>query len=60
MASTMGTKRPTEAAQGQKRVDHHTQSFPPLDYSFHNAEKLEGKERKNEEIFADERVSLER
>lgn len=51
MASTMGTKRLTEAAQGQKRVDHHTQSYPPLDFSFHNAEKLEGK-RKTEEFSA--------
>lgn len=27
----------------EKRIDNHTQSYPPLDYSFHNAEKLEGR-----------------
>jgi hypothetical protein len=26
----------------QKRIDNYTQLYPPLDYSFHNAEKIEG------------------
>ena len=27
----------------EKRIDNHAQSYPPLDYSFHNAEKFEGR-----------------
>ena len=46
MASSMAIKKSTIPAQGQKRVDHHTQSYSPLDFSFHNAEKLEGKSTK--------------
>lgn len=40
MTSSLSVKRTAPAIQ--KRVDNHTQSFPPLDYSFHNAQKLEG------------------
>ena len=40
MTSSLSMKRTTPATQ--KRVDNHTQSYPPLDYSFHNAQKLEG------------------
>jgi len=41
MASSMSLKRNTPSVQ--KRIDNHTQSYPPLDYSFHNAQKLEGR-----------------
>jgi hypothetical protein len=40
MASLSSKRTP---ALIDKRIDNHTQSFPPLDYSFHNAQKLEGK-----------------
>jgi hypothetical protein len=26
----------------QKRIDDSTEFYPPLDYSFHNAQKIEG------------------
>lgn len=42
MASSFSNKR--TPALIQKRIDNHTQSFPPLDYSFHNAQKLEGRD----------------
>ncbi len=41
MASVLNIKR-TAALTG-KRIDNYAQSFPPLDYSFHNAQKLEGR-----------------
>ncbi|CAF2038248.1 unnamed protein product [Rotaria magnacalcarata] len=39
MTSSLGLKR--NALVVEKRIDNHTQSYPPLDYSFHNAQKLE-------------------
>jgi hypothetical protein len=41
MASTMSSKRATIVPE--KRIDNHTQSYPTLDYSFHNAQSLEGR-----------------
>jgi hypothetical protein len=41
MASTVSVKRTGPFVQ--KRIDNQTQSYPPLDYSFHNAQKLEGR-----------------
>jgi hypothetical protein len=41
MASSLNSKR--TPALIQKRIDNHAQSFPPLDYSFHNAQRLEGR-----------------
>ncbi|CAF1087929.1 unnamed protein product [Rotaria sp. Silwood1] len=37
--ASLTVKRTTPTIQ--KRIDNHAQSFPPLDYSFHNAQKLE-------------------
>ncbi|CAF1002809.1 unnamed protein product [Adineta steineri] len=39
MSTPMGTKR--AMASVQKRIDNQTQIYPPLDYSFHNAQQLE-------------------
>ena len=41
MASIVSVKRNTPFVQ--KRIDNHTQSYPPLDYSFHDAQQLEGR-----------------
>jgi hypothetical protein len=41
MASSLSLKRNMPLVQ--KRIDNYTQSYPPLDYSFHNAQKLEGR-----------------
>jgi len=43
MASSLSLKK--TPALVQKRIDNHAKSCPPLDYSFHNAEKLEGRFR---------------
>jgi len=41
MSSSLNSKR--TPALIQKRIDNQAQSYPPLDYSFHNAQKLEGR-----------------
>ena len=41
MAAQLTSKRASLLTD--KRIDNHAQSYPPLDYSFHNAEKLEGR-----------------
>jgi hypothetical protein len=43
MISSLSIKRSTPIVQ--KRIDNYTQLFPPLDYSFHNAQKIEGLNR---------------
>ena len=37
--------------QVEKRVDNQTQLYPPLDFSFRNAQRIEGKEREEKREF---------
>lgn len=43
MTSTLSSKHSIPIVQ--KRIDNYTHLYPPLDYSFHNAQRIEGLKR---------------